>query len=216
MRRSGPLGAPDVPLHDAGVDGADDGAHVDAHPDGTGTSPRYLAAWWARPQVVAALILVLGAAWFAWWARPAPLAPPPVLEAPGGNDAPTAVREVTLYRVADGLATPMRVEVPAPDDPSARMQAVVDALRVALIDAGDWPEALPSPTVFMLRIERDDAVVLDLPDHDAVVDVQAERTILASLERTLGEQGVDRVAYLDAGAAREAWLGNLLTPSSLE
>lgn len=179
-------------------------------------SNRLARAWWARPQVLAATIVLLGSAWFAWWARPSEPPPPPDLDSGGATITPTTSREVTLYRVVDGVANPIPRAVPAAQDDSARIQAVVDALRDVLVEAGDWPDALPAPSLYALRIERDDAVVLDLPRHDALVDVAAERTILASIERTLAEQGIDRIAYLVDGRARAAWLGNLDTASTLE
>ena len=173
-------------------------------------------SWWARPQVLVATIVLLGSAWFAWWARPSEPPPPPDLDPGGTTSVPATLREVTLYRVADGIATPIPREVPSAESASGRIQAVVDALRAALMDSGDWPVSLPAPTVYALRIERDDAVVLDLPAHDGRVDVAAERTLLASIERTLGEEGIDRIAYLVDGRAEETWLGSVATPSSLE
>lgn len=188
-----------------------------ASSDPNGDAPHPVAqAWWARPQVLVAAIVLLGSAWFALWARPSDPPPPPDLDPERATSAPTTLREVTLYRVADGIATPIPSEVPSAQGDSARMQAVVDALRAALVESGDWPASLPAPAVYALRIERDDAVVLDLPSQDGGVDVAAERTILASIERTLSEEGVDRIAYLVDGRASAAWLGSVGTPSSLE
>jgi hypothetical protein len=173
-------------------------------------------AWWARPQVLVAALVLVGAAAFYLLARPPTVPLPAPVEA--GNDAadPLATREVTLYRVADGLATPILREVPAPADPSARLEAVVAALREALVEAGDWPDALPAPSVYAVRVDRADAAVLDLPRRDVLLDVATQRTILDSIQRTLAEQGIERTAFLRDGAAVDAWLGSVLSESSLE
>lgn len=176
----------------------------------------FLEAWWARPQVVAATLVLVAALAFVSWVRPRAVALPPNPQPEAVNETTTDRRDVTVYAVRDGVATPILLEVAAPAGASARLQAVVDGLRRALIDSGDWPAALPAPDVFALRIERDDAAVLDLPAHGAHLDVATERTILASLDRTLAEQGIDRIAYLTEGAPRDAWLGSVLAPSSLE
>jgi len=173
-------------------------------------------AWWARPQVLVAALLLVGAAAFFLLSRPPTVPPPAAVEAPDDAREQVATREVTLYRVADGLVTPILREVPAPNDPSARLEAVVAALRGALVEAGDWPEALPAPSVYAVRMDRADAAVLDLPHRDVLLDVAAQRTILASIRRTLAEQGVDRLAFLRDGAAVDAWLGSVLSGSSLE
>ena len=173
-------------------------------------------AWWTRPQVLVAALLLAGATAFFVVSRPPDVGPAPELELPDASGETAVLREVTLFRVADGVATPLLREVPVPEDPSARTEALLAALRDALIETGDWPADLPTPSVFTLRIERDDAVVLDVPEHDVVLDVASERTVIASLERTLIEQGVERIAYLRGGQAVDAWLGDVLTPSTLE
>lgn len=174
------------------------------------------AAWWARPQVVIAALVLWIASSFALWARPPGTPVPPNPEPVDATVSEVDLRDVTVYAVRDGVATPILLEIPSPDGASARLQAVIDGLRGALIETGDWPEALPSPKVFAVPVERDDAAVLDLPVHEARTDVDTERTLIASIERTLGEQGVERIAYLVDGVARDAWLGSIRTTSSLE
>lgn len=173
-------------------------------------------AWWARPQVLVAALLLAGAVGFYLLARPPTVPRPAAVEAPDDAPEPVATREVTLYRVTDGLVTPILREVPAPNDPSARLEAVVVALREALVEAGDWPEALPAPSVYAVRVDRVDAAVLDLPRRDVLLDVATQRTILDSIGRTLAEQGIDRLAFLRDGTAVDAWLGSVLSGSSLE
>jgi hypothetical protein len=65
-------------------------------------------------------------------------------------------------------------------------------------------------------VDRVDAAVLDLPAADVRLDVAAQRTILDSIRRTLAEQGIDRSAFLRDGAPVDAWLGSVLSGSSLE
>jgi hypothetical protein len=165
--------------------------------------------------LVAALVLGIAVA-FSLLVRPPAVPLPEPVEARDPAEDTTETREVTLYRVADGVATPRLREVAAPDDPSARLQAIVEALRTMLIEADDWPEALPTPTVYAVRVDRADAAVLDLPARDVLLDVAAQRTVVASIERTLAEEGIERIAFLRDGAAVDAWLGSVLTTSSLE
>lgn len=184
-----------------------------AQTDGAAGRPR---AWWARPQVLAATLVLGASVAFFVLSRPPEVGPVPTVEPPGATDPEASTREVTLFRVVNGVETPLLREVPAPDDPSARAQALVDALRTELLETGDWPDGLSSPRVYAVRVGRDDAVVLDLPATEGDLDVARERTLLASLERTLVEQGTERIAYLRDGRAVDAWLGNVLTPASLE
>jgi len=109
----------------------------------------------------------------------------------------------------------VREIVDAPD-PGLRMQRIVDEVRAVMVASGAWPQELPAPRAFTLEVEREAVVVLDMPEHDARLDVALERGIVASLERTLLEQGVERIAYLRGGRAAEAWLGGLTVPSSLD
>jgi hypothetical protein len=171
---------------------------------------------WATPQVLVPLLAVLAAGIYALRASPATVPPPPELAAAADPGDPTRRREVVLYLVDDGLARPLVREVADPEDLSARLQVVVDALREAMVEQGTWPSRLPAPRAFAFELERDAAAVLDLPPHDVALDVASERRIVASLQRTLLEQGFERVAFLRDGRAGGPWLGQLTVPSSLE
>ncbi|MEX2503094.1 MAG: hypothetical protein WD336_12020, partial [Trueperaceae bacterium] len=121
-----------------------------------------------------------------------------------------------LYLIDDDLARPVVRDVADASDPSARSQALIEALVEALRDDGTWPSDLPVPRVYAFDHERDAVVVLDLPQHDADLSVASERRIVASLERTLIEDGHDRVLYLRDGTGERPWLGRLAVPSRLE
>lgn len=171
---------------------------------------------WATPQVLVPLLALLAASIYALRAAPATVAPPPDLAATADPEDATRRREVVLYLVDDGLARPVVREVADPEDVSARLQAVVDGLRQAMSEEGAWPSRLPAPRAFAFEVERDAVAVLDLPAHEVVLDVAAERRIVASLQRTLLEQGIERIAFLRDGRAAGPWLGQLTVPSSLE
>ncbi len=147
---------------------------------------------------------------------PPTVPPPPDLTVTAGIDEAAALVEVVVYHVDDELARPVVREIADAQDAGLRLQRVVGEVRTVMMDAGAWPAALPAPRVFRLEIERESVVVLDLPAHGARLDVGTARVIVASLERTLFEQGVDRIAYLREGRAVDAWLGGLTVPSSLD
>lgn len=171
---------------------------------------------WATPQVLVPLLAVLAAGIYALRASPATVPPPPDLAATTDPEGETRRREVVLYLVDDELARPVVREVADAEDVSARLQAVVDGLREAMLEEGTWPSRLPAPRAFAFEVERDAAAVLDLPAHDVALDVASERRIVASLQRTLLEQGVERIAFLRDGRAEGPWLGQLTVPSSLD
>jgi len=171
---------------------------------------------WRSPQVLLSALALLAASAYLLRSGPPDVPPPPDLRAvPSGEEA-VEVREVVVYRVDDQLARPVVREIVDAPDPGLRMQRIVDEVRAVMVASGAWPQELPAPRAFTLEVEREAVVVLDMPEHDARLDVALERGIVASLERTLLEQGVERIAYLRAGRAVEAWLGGLTVPSSLD
>lgn len=171
---------------------------------------------WASPQVLVPAIALLAAATYAIRSAPPAVPPPPTLAVPSDEVPSTERREVVVYLVDDGVATPLVREVDDAEDASARLQAVVDALREAMVEEEAWPSELPAPRVFAFDVERDAAAVLDLPAHDAVLSVDGERRVVASLRRTLLEQGVERIAFLREGRSEDGWLGQLSVPTSLD
>lgn len=172
---------------------------------------------WGSPQVLLPLLACLFAAVYALRSAPPASAPAPSLTMPAASAEESEVLETSLYAVdEDGLAHPIVVELAAPEERSARLQGIVEALRAEMMRNGSWPPALPAPHVHAFRLERRQVAVLDLPAADVPLDVAAERSILASLERTLLEQGVERIAYLRDGRAEVAWLGHIATPSGFD
>jgi hypothetical protein len=171
---------------------------------------------WASPQVLVPALALIAAAGYALRAAPPQPAPPPELATRAPAEADVGTRDVVLYLVDDELARPRVRELPDPSDASAALQVVVDALREALVEEGVWPAELPAPRAYALELERTPAAVLDLPAADVRLDVAAERRIVASLRRTLLEQGIERLAFLRNGGPVDAWLGQLRAPSSLE
>lgn len=171
---------------------------------------------WRSPQVLLPLLALLASSAYLVRSGPPIVPPPPDLTATAGTDDASELVEVVVYHVDDELARPVVREIAEAEDAGLRMQRVVNEVRAVMMDAGAWPEALPAPRVFRLEIERESVVVLNLPAHGARLDVGTARGIVASLERTLFEQGVDRIAYLREGRAVDAWLGGLTVPASLD
>ena len=172
---------------------------------------------WRSPQVLLAMFACLVAAVYAIRSGPPPAAPAPTLTLEAEATPAPAAREVVLYAVdEEGLARPIVRELPAPDEASEALQIVVDALRDEMVEAGSWPPALPAPTAYALTLERTSVAVLDVPENEAALGVAGERAVIASLERTLLEYGVERIAFLRDGRAVPAWLGTVAAPNGLE
>jgi hypothetical protein len=171
---------------------------------------------WASPQVLVPALALIAAAGYALRAAPPQPGPPPELATTAPAEAEVGRRDVVLYLVDDELARPRVRELADPSDASAALQVVVDALREELVAEGVWPAELPAPRAYALELERTPAAVLDLAASDVGLDVAAERRIVASLRRTLLEQGIERLAFLRNGGPVDAWLGQLRAPSSLE
>lgn len=173
---------------------------------------------WASPQVILPLLAVLvTGVTFLRAEPPRPPAEVPDLRVPAEAPENPPRTEATVYVLDEnGAARPVRREVVDAGGEGARLQALVDAVRTVMVEEGTWPPDLPSPQVFALEVERRPAAVLDLPAHDAPLDVAQERQILGSLERTLLEQGIERTAYLREGRAGRPWPSHLAAPSALD
>lgn len=171
---------------------------------------------WRSPQVLLPALALLASSAYLLRSGPPSVPPPPDLRETAATDDAAELVEVIVYHVDDELARPVVREVAVAQDLGLRLQRVVDEVRTVMVDADAWPAALPAPRAYALEIERESVVVLDLPAHDARLDVALARGIVASLERTLFEQGVERIAYLREGRSADAWLGGLTVPSSLD
>lgn len=172
---------------------------------------------WGSPQVLLAFLACVAAAIYAVRSQPptAPPAPELTVTADAREQVPRA--ETVLYAVDEaGLAHPVLLDLPAPEDRGARMQEVVNALRRELVESGAWPAELPAPHVHAFTLERRNVAVLDLRAEPVPLDVARERMVIDSIERTLLEQGVDEVAYLREGRSVRSWLGKLATAGGLD
>lgn len=182
-----------------------------------GRREAWRGVYWGSPQVLLPLLACLLAGVYALRATPPASAPAPSLTLEEGVPSEPGSSETILYAVdATGLAHTVVVEIPASEGRSERLQMIIDALRTELTGDGVWPDALPSPHVHAFTLERRNVAVLDLPAAEVHLDVARERRILASLERTLLEHGIERIAYLRDGRAADAWLGHLATPGGLD
>lgn len=172
---------------------------------------------YASPQVLLALLALIAALIYALSSRAAQPAPPVLLQEVA-EERELERRSVVLYVVQGELVQPIAREVETiVDDAGADLEVLIAALRLELLERGVWPEALPTPTVFVVELERRPNVVLDLPaDVLPSMSVRDEATILTSLERTLLETGVERVAFVRDGEPTDAWLGRIATSSSLQ
>lgn len=172
---------------------------------------------YASPQVLIALLAFMAAVLFSInMQRDA--ASPPVLLQETAEERTVERRSVVLYVVQGDLVQPIARDVQSTaEDEASDLQALVDALRLELIDMGVWPEALGTPKLYLVELDRRTQTVLDLPG-DAVpnLSIENEATIVASLERTLRETGVERIAYLRAGEPSSAWLGRISTNATLQ
>lgn len=198
-------------LHGGSHAGADRGDSATSPPTEAGARVR-----WRSPQVLLPALALLASSAYLLRSGPPAVPPPPDLRAAAGGEEVVELREVVVYRVDDQLARPVVREIADAQDPGLRTQRIVDEVRTVMVEAGAWPPELPAPRAFRLEVQREPVVVLDMPEHDARLDVALERGIVASLERTLLEEGVERIAYLRGGRAVDAWLGGLTVPSSLD
>lgn len=124
--------------------------------------------------------------------------------------APQIERSVTLVNAA--IEETRTVSVQTPETPSAVLEATLGALRTWLLETL-WPEALGVPTVFQLG----EQAVLDFPlSGSPAVSVRQEQQLLASVERTLAEQGISEVVILANGRSRPVFLAHLAVEDGLE
>lgn len=165
------------------------------------------------PTVLGALLLILGLY--------AALRPP--AETPTPADAPVDVGQVTSTTFVERPVSLVNAatdetrtaDVRAPETEAVPLRETLAALRTWLVEEGLWPEALGVPTVFQLGA----SAVLDFPlplNVSLDISVQQEQQLLASVERTLAQQGVAQVYVLTNGQARAVFLRHLAVPRALE
>jgi hypothetical protein len=153
-----------------------------------GTSLPYLVRSTSRPRVDVAL---------------------PTLEEAGGP-ALRAFEMPIVVVGSDGLPRASTVTVESADFEGARYRATLAALRVALIEEGLWPEAVPAPDVMTYGVERRRIAVVDVrPGSPVVATVTQEWAVYRSLVETLRSLGADDVVVVVDGAPADTLFGHV-------
>jgi len=169
-----------------------------------------------RPHVIAAVLALVVALALLLASPPGPTVDSDdVSVTPPTASATTA--DVRLVLVDDaGLEWSRVTQVSLPEGLSARMAAVVDALRRTSIAEGLWPDALPTPRVFVETFDRRRVAVIDVTIPQAVgVSVAREEALLRALVATVEANGADAVRFLRDGRPTATFLGHVAVPSSL-
>ena len=160
------------------------------------------------PTLLGALLFFLGL--YAFFRVPSG-APSPQQASVQTTPAPRLEHSVALVNAA--AQETRTVNVQAPETPSAVLEATLAALRTWLTETGLWPDALGVPTVFRLG----ESAVLDFPLAGSTnLSVQREQQLLASVQRTLAQQGIEEVVMLSNGHSRPVFLEHLAVESRLE
>lgn len=177
---------------------------------------RKLLAAVLTPQVLVMLLLLVAATALLVSMRREPLPAPPTVELTSGEEAmvPADVRLVMVD--ATGLEWQKSERIQSRPGASARLTAVMAALRESLVAEGVWPESLPAPGVFFETIERRSVAVIDVrPPDDIAVSVAVESAIARALRGTAEVNGADEVVFLRDGAPAQTLLGHVAVANSL-
>lgn len=168
------------------------------------------------PQVLVSALLLVGALALLAGVDVLELPEPPSVELLSAEQTLTPV-EVRLVLVdLNGLEWQRSERVAVPDSVPGRLQAVLAALRGALLEEGVWPSGLPAPTVFLETFDRSAVAILDLhPGEDVAVTVVQETALVRALTATAQLNGADEVRFLRDGRATATLLGHVAVPSSL-
>lgn len=172
----------------------------------------------ATPYVIlAALVFLASVVFFLGGHGPRAPQPQPVDIKPVQPAVQTHSQEVRLELVdQSGLARPDFVTLDLPADPAARLQAIVAALRTAMLQAGTWPSGLETPEVFVEQVNRKQVAVLDIKESAPVsVGVAEELQLLHSIRQTVLNNGADEVRFLRDGRPAHTLLGHVAVDSSL-
>lgn len=168
------------------------------------------------PQVLVAALLLVAALTLLESVDVVEPSPPPTVELVSAEEALTEV-DVRLVLVdLEGLEWQRSERVAAPDSVPGRLEAVLSALRTALLDEGVWPQGLPAPTVFLETFDRASVAVIDLrPGEDVAVSVGQELALLRAMTGTAEANGADSTRFLKHGRPTDTLLGHVAVPSSL-
>jgi len=168
------------------------------------------------PQVlVAALLLVATVALLLSVPETRP-GPPPVVNLTSADDLLTP-QEVRLVLVdTAGLEWQRDASIAAPTDAPRRFEAILAALREALLEEGVWPAGLPTPDVFVETFDRQVVAVIDVAAGGVIeVSVAQELALVRAIDATAAANGIDGVRYLRGGQRTETFLGHIAVPSAL-
>lgn len=177
---------------------------------------RKLLAALLTPHVLVAALACCGALALFLSTRPPASPPAPTVDVAGADDGLVAA-DVRLVLVdPTGLEWQKAERVMAPPGASARLTAVLAALREALVAEGVWPEALPAPRAYLETVERRAVAVVDVrPPPGLGVSVAQERAIYRAIVGTAELAGAETVAFLRDGEPASTLLGHVAVPSAL-
>jgi len=168
------------------------------------------------PQVLVAVLLAVAAIALYASVNVPQLPPPPVVDLTSAADLLTT-QDVRLVLVdAAGLEWQRDANIAAPTDAPRRFEAILGALRDALLEEGVWPLGLPTPSAFVEVIGRETVAVIDIPAGGVVaVSVAQERALVRAIDATAAANGIDTVRYLRGGQQTDTLLGHVAVPSAL-
>lgn len=168
------------------------------------------------PQVLVAALLLVAAVALLLSVKVLRPGEPPTVDLVTAEDTLSEV-DVRLVMVdLDGLEWQRSERIAAPASVPRRLEAVLAALRAALLEEGVWPEALPTPTAFLETFDREDVAIVDLrPHEDLAVSVPQELALLRAITGTVEANGADSVRFLRNGRPASTLLGHVAVPSTL-
>lgn len=168
------------------------------------------------PQVLVAALLVVGAAALLLSVPLTRPLPPPVVNLTSADDLLTT-QDVRLVLVdTAGLEWQRDASIAAPTDAPRRFEAIVGALRDALLAEGVWPAGLPTPRVYVETFDREVVAVVDVVAGGVIeVSVAQEQALVRAIDATAAANGIDSVRYLRGGQRTETFLGHVAVPSAL-
>lgn len=184
-------------------------------------SRRRLPSWWHRvatPFVLAAALVFLASALFYLVGHGPRMSQPARVDIkPPERSAATRSQEVRLVLVdASGLARPHFETLDLPQDPAARLETVLGALRGAMGKDGSWPQNLRTPDVYVQQANRKEVAIVDMHETAPVaVGVSQELQLLHSIRQTVLANGADEVRFLKDGRPSPTFLGHVAVETGM-
>jgi hypothetical protein len=168
------------------------------------------------PQVLVAALLLIGAGALLLSVPRSRPTPPPVVNLTSADDLLTD-QDVRLVLVdTAGLEWQRDATIAAPTDAPRRFEAILAALREALLAESVWPAGLPTPGVYVETFDRAVVAVVDVAAGGVIeVSVAQEQALVRAIDATAAANGIDSVRYLRGGQHTETFLGHVAVPSTL-